>query len=136
MSEARPAIDVAVAVIVSSSNVLLSLRHDHQDQGGLWEFPGGKVEHGESPLQALYRECQEELSIKVEDPSSFIQIWFDYQAYTVLLHVYYVTQFVGQPRGVEGQAVEWVSMDRLSEYPLPAANESIVSALSMRFALA
>jgi len=125
----RSAFDVAVGVISMGADVLLSRRQQHQDHGGLWEFPGGKLDHGESPQHALARECQEELGIVIDSFQPLLQVWHDYRSYSVLLHVFMVSRFCGQPQGREGQQVRWVSRSCLSEYHFPAANEAIVASL-------
>lgn len=122
------ALHVAVGVVSGGGRVLIARRHDHAHQGGLWEFPGGKVEPGETVEQALRRELHEELSIVVEAASPLIKIAHDYGDKQVLLDVWRVDAFLGEPRGVEGQAVLWASLDELAGLEFPAANRPIVAA--------
>ncbi len=130
MSEMR--LHVAVAVVSDSENrILLSKRHPDSHQGGLWEFPGGKIETGESVEQALVRELQEELGITAKAYRPLIQIPHDYPEQTVMLDVWKVLAYEGQPAGVEGQTVEWVNESRLPDYSMPVANHAIVKALSL-----
>ena len=97
---------VAVGVIKDyEGNVLISLRHDSAHQGGLWEFPGGKVENGESVEQALKRELKEELDISVQKLDPLIKIKHQYTDLNVLLDVWTVRLFSGVPMGHEGQEV-------------------------------
>ena len=120
---------VAVGVIKDcDDNILISLRHDTAHQGGLWEFPGGKVEAGETVEQALTRELKEELDISVKQLTPLIQIKHRYTDLNVLLDVWTVTRFTGMPRGCEGQEINWVSPDQLRDYAFPAANAPIVTA--------
>lgn len=130
-------VHVAVAVIERESDsreIFVAKRPDHVHQGGLWEFPGGKVEQGESVLRALQRELKEELAIELdlEDPQSMpeplIKIRHDYGDKCVLLDVWRVRHFDGEPRGAEGQAVQWVAVEALSNLAFPAANKPIVQA--------
>jgi len=125
---------VAVGVIRNSSGeVLLARRPDHVHQGGLWEFPGGKVEAGESLQQALARELKEELGIEIDNFRPLIQVRHEYADKNVLLDVCEVREFRGEPRGNEGQPLRWVAVNALGEpyYPLPAANAPILKALHL-----
>ena len=120
---------VAVGVIKDSEgNVLISLRHDKAHQGGLWEFPGGKVESGESVEQALERELKEELDISVLEFAPLIKVEHQYVDLKVLLDVWLVTVFSGKPVGCEGQDVQWVSPENLVDYSFPEANAPIIVA--------
>lgn len=124
------ALHVAVAVVLDPSRrVLISRRATAAHQGGLWEFPGGKVEPGESVTQALARELREELGIELGASRPLLLVPFDYGDKAVLLDVHLVTQFRGEARGLEGQPLAWVSPAELSQYRFPAANVAIVSAV-------
>jgi 8-oxo-dGTP diphosphatase len=125
----RPFYHVAAAVIENpSGEILLARRPQHRDQGGLWEFPGGKVEVGEEAFQALQRELHEELGITVRAAHPLIRIPWRYPEHDVLLAVWRVTDFDGQAHGAEGQPIEWVVPGALHRYAFPAANRAIVSA--------
>jgi 8-oxo-dGTP diphosphatase len=123
---------VAVAAIVNSQDqVLLSLRPDHVHQGGLWEFPGGKVEPNESVRQALEREIHEELGIHIGISRPLIRIHHRYPDREVLLDVWRIDAFGGEVAGREGQAVEWVPIRELGTRAFPAANRPIIHALQL-----
>ena len=123
-------VHVAVAVIVNSEKeVLLALRHLHQHQGGLWEFPGGKVEVDESVYDALLREIREELAVTIQAAKPLIKIAHDYQDKSVLLDVWTVDEFAGTPQGQEGQTLRWCSIADLVDDDFPAANVAIIKAL-------
>lgn len=123
-------VHVAVGVILDAQRrVLLSRRAPGVHQGGLWEFPGGKVEPGESVLAALGRELREELSIAVEHCEPLLEVRHDYGDKAVLLDVHIVRAFSGAPRGVEGQPLHWARADELRELAFPAANTPIVEAV-------
>lgn len=124
-------VHVAVGAIVKDGCVLLAKRAAHQHQGGLWEFPGGKVEAHEDVLAALARELQEELAISPIQASPLIQISHQYADKAVLLDVWQVNAFDGEPRGVEGQPIQWVPIEQLHTFEFPAANKPIVSALML-----
>jgi 8-oxo-dGTP diphosphatase len=123
-------VHVAVAVIVDArQRILIALRPEGVHQGGLWEFPGGKVEPGETVQQALSREISEELGLRVTDSRPLIKIQHDYNDKSVLLDVCWVDQFDGVAEGREGQPICWVGPEDLSHYHFPAANQSIVAAV-------
>lgn len=124
---------VAVGVIIRDNQVLLSLRSKKQHQGGKWEFPGGKVEANETVYQALARELKEELAISVIAANPFMQQAYSYPERDVLLDIYLVTDFSGQPEGLEGQPLQWVSFEQLSSLNFPEANLAIVEKLQQQF---
>ena len=121
----------AAAIEDDRGRVLLSLRPGHLHQGGQWEFPGGKVEAGESAREALRRELLEELGIVPEDSRPLIRIHHDYPDRAILLDVWRVTRFGGIPSGREGQVIEWVPIAQLSQRAFPAANGPVVKALQL-----
>jgi 8-oxo-dGTP diphosphatase len=123
-------IRVAAGVILNQRNeVLLALRPLHKHQGGLWEFPGGKIEEGESVESALARELLEELDIVVLACEHFLVTEHDYGDKHVCLEVRLVKRHEGQAKGREGQELAWVPLQSLSEKRFPAANDPIVEAL-------
>ncbi|WOJ94943.1 8-oxo-dGTP diphosphatase MutT [Congregibacter variabilis] len=128
--EVAPVVHVAVAVIFNADQqILLTKRHASSHQGGLWEFPGGKLEAGERLGDALKRELQEELGIDVLSHHSLLRVEHDYGDKQVLLDVHSVTGFTGQPRAREGQPMRWVSVTELVDYDFPKANVAIVNVL-------
>ncbi len=129
-------VHVAVAVMVNNNDeVCISLRHKDAHQGGLWEFPGGKVEDNETVVQALVREVKEELDIDIKHSRPLINIRHRYhdsgQVKTVELHVFKVLAYQGEASGVEGQQVKWQAISRLSDYQFPAANFAIIKAVQL-----
>ncbi len=124
-------IHVVAGIIYSpdQQQILIAKRPDHLHQGGLWEFPGGKVDQDESPEAALIRELEEELAIRAEACNPFRQISHRYPDKAVMLDFWQVSSFSGEPRGQEGQQVRWIALAELAEYPFPAANTPIVEAL-------
>ncbi len=123
---------VVVGVLVDdSNNVLVSRRHDHLHQGGLLEFPGGKLEEGEDRFTGLQREFTEELGILVETAFPLKKIIHHYQDKSVLLDVWKITAYSGQPRGLEGQPVYWSALADLDPAKFPAANAPIVDTLQL-----
>jgi len=124
-------IEVVAAAILSEcgQRVFIAKRNANAHQGGLWEFPGGKKEVGESSVVALCRELEEEIAIKVVASQSLIKLSHDYGDKLVELYVYKVTEFTGEPRGAEGQETRWVPLSDLKNFEFPAANEEIIQAL-------
>ena len=125
---AEPHVHVAVGVVVNRERqVLIARRHDNQHQGGLWEFPGGKVMPGEDVRQALRRELMEEVNIETRESAPLLKIHHDYGDKRVLLDVWYVSVFSGQADGCEGQPVKWISIEEFDQHDFPAANAEIIS---------
>lgn len=122
---------VAAVIRNAQQDILLALRPNDKHMGGLWEFPGGKCEPGESPQQALARELHEELGIAIENSQPLIQVRHDYPDLHILLDVYEVLSFTGEAHGAEGQEVRWVASKTLSDYQFPAANRTIVTAAQL-----
>ncbi len=122
-------IHVAAAVIVNrAGEVLLARRPEHVHQGGLWEFPGGKLEPTEDSHGGLVRELEEELGISPTSCRPLIRIPHHYPDKSVLLDVWRVDGWRGEPHGREGQPVEWVAVEHLAERSFPAANLPILTA--------
>jgi len=133
-------VHVAVAVIERlnenhQKEILITKRAQNVHQGGLWEFPGGKVESGETVQSALARELHEELGITIslevsnEPPlQPLIQIEHNYSDKNVLLDVWQLSSFKGIPEGREGQPLRWVLATELTNYAFPKANLAIITA--------
>ena len=125
-------IHVAVAVVVDGQGrVLISQRPGHVHQGGLWEFPGGKLEADEAAETGLMRELHEELGITVQAARPLIRVYHAYPDKSVLLDVWRVTRYNGEPEGLEGQPIEWVATGDLRDYRFPVANDPIIKALQL-----
>jgi 8-oxo-dGTP diphosphatase len=123
---------VAVGVIKNpSGQVLIALRDTSLHQGGLWEFPGGKIEVSETAEQALVRELKEELGITVQAATPLITINHKYSDLAVQLRVFTVECYVGEVKGCEGQPFLWVNPDDLVYYAFPAANRPIIVAVRL-----
>ena len=125
-----PPIDVIAAVITDpGGRVLLARRTEGRDLAGLWEFPGGKREPGETPEAALARELAEELGIEVDIGEPLIAVPQAYPHKRLRLDVRHVRGWRGTPRGHEGQALAWVPPDKLGGYAMPPADRPVVAAL-------
>ena len=122
-------VHVAVGVILNGhGEILISRRREDSHQGGLWEFPGGKVETGESVQAALQRELREELGIEVQGSRALLKVQHDYSDKQVLLDVWIIDRFQGDAIGREGQPLCWCPPGELANYDFPAANHPIVEA--------
>jgi len=124
-------IEVAVGVIRNGRNVLVGQRLVKDLYFEKWEFPGGKLESGESAETALKRELLEELNIQVTKATPLILLEHDYPDRQVRLHVYEVTHYEGEPIGKEGQQIKWVLPKECSKPDFLAANEPIVNAIAL-----
>ncbi|MFI0471471.1 Nudix family hydrolase [Halomonas sp. HMF6819] len=126
-------VHVAAAAIVSADkkHVLIARRPSNVDHGGLWEFPGGKLAPYETGLEGLKRELHEELGVEIRRAQPLIRVHHEYSDKHILLDVWQVHEFAGEPFGREGQAVRWVAMEDLVGYPFPAANLPILRAVML-----
>jgi 8-oxo-dGTP diphosphatase len=123
---------VAVALTDAQGRVLIAQRPPDKEHAGLWEFPGGKIEPGESPEAALVRELREELGVTVA-PESLDPLTFSSAARGerhLLLLLYRCTVWQGEPRALDAAAINWVLPDALAEYDMPPADRPFVSVLA------
>jgi len=121
----------ACALVDPDGRVLIAQRPAGKPMAGLWEFPGGKIEAGELPEQTLIRELEEELGIVVNvaclAPLTFAS--HAYRDFHLLMPLYVCRRWEGNVRALEGQQVAWVRPNRLREYPMPPADEPLISHL-------
>lgn len=123
---------IAIALIFNTKHqILISKRDKKVHQGGLWEFPGGKMEPYENIEEALIRECNEELGIQITAFRPYIQLQYLYSQFKVKLAVYLVTTFLGKPKSREGQPLKWIDLKKIIHYPMPIANQAIIQALHL-----
>ena len=119
---------VACALVDADGRVLIAERPEGKSMAGLWEFPGGKVEPGETPEQALIRELREELGIVTKEaclaPLTFVS--HAYQAFHLLMPLYVCRRFEGIAMPREGQRLKWVRPKSLRDYPMPPADAPII----------
>ena len=121
----------AVALIDADGRVLLAQRPEGKSMAGLWEFPGGKVEDGETPEACLIRELQEELGIDTWEsclaPLTFAS--HSYEEFHLLMPLFACRKWNGIPEGREGQTLAWVAPNRLRDYPMPPADIPLIPIL-------
>ncbi len=112
----RPVVEVAVGVLIDGAGaVLLGQRPEGKPYAGYWEFPGGKVENGETLFAALSRELQEEIDVRIDQADEFMVLEHDYPHAYVRLHICLVKSWQGQPRGLENQALGWLSIKDIDQ---------------------
>ena len=131
-SGSKPILTVVAAALVDADNrVLLTQRPEGKSMAGLWEFPGGKIDDGESPEAALRRELFEELAIDV-CPTCIAPLTFAshaYEAFHLLMPLYLCRSWDGEVRPQEGQEIAWVRANRLQHYPMPPADLPLLPAI-------
>lgn len=136
MSEARAALphkQIGVAVIYDDSGrILIDRRRQEGLLGGLWEFPGGKIEPGETVEECVRREIQEELGIDIEVQDALITIDHTYSHFKVTLNAFNCLHLSGEPQPIECDEVKWVTLDEIDAYPFPKANGRIIEAIKQR----
>ncbi|MGB1877467.1 MAG: 8-oxo-dGTP diphosphatase MutT [Rhodospirillaceae bacterium] len=119
---------VAAALIRPDGAILLTQRPDGKSMAGLWEFPGGKLEVGETPEQALVRELQEELGVSIEQsdlkPLTFASHGYD--SFHLLMPLYVCRTWTGPVTPQENQEIAWVKPDLLTDYPMPPADLPLI----------
>jgi 8-oxo-dGTP diphosphatase len=120
---------VAAALIDDEGRVLIARRPEGKSMGGLWEFPGGKVEAGETPEAALIRELEEELGIEVKKAclAPFVFASETYADFHLLMPLYLIRRWNGEPQMREHTALKWVRPKQLADYPMPPADAPLVA---------
>lgn len=122
--------EVSVGILIDSENrLLLNQRQPHQLYAHFWEFPGGKLNPQETPLEGLCRELHEELGISVSETMPIFCVQHTYPEYTVRLHIFIVEAYEGYPHGKEGQSITWCALDEVQQYSLLPANHIILQAI-------
>lgn len=123
---------VAAALYDRDGNILIAERPAGKHMAGRWEFPGGKVNAGESEADALSRELREELGIEVASSHPFMRLAHSYADRDVELSMWIVEGFTGEPQGLDGQRLKWVQPTRLSDEDILEADRPFVEALKER----
>ena len=122
---------VACALLDTDNRILIAQRPEGKSLAGLWEFPGGKVDPGESPEEALIRELREELGVETKTaclaPLTFAS--HAYPDFHLLMPLYVCRRWSGMPQSREGQALKWVRAKALRDFPMPPADEPLIAPL-------
>jgi mutator protein MutT len=128
----KACVHVAAGVLVDrGGRVLIAQRPPGKHLAGAWEFPGGKLEPGESPRTGLEREIREEIGVAIEHPRPLLRLRHTYDYGEVLLDVWVVRRYRGEPRGLDGQALRWCPRGELANADLLPADRPIVEALRL-----
>ena len=130
-SKFKRKLDVVVGLIRRGDTFLLTQRARGVHQGGLWEFPGGKLGLAEAPEAGLIREIKEELGITVGIERFFTLLRYADDTHDVALHVYECSIKSGVPKSMEGQIMDWVTVSQMEKMPMPEANNQIVTRLKL-----
>lgn len=122
----------ACALIDVDKRVLIAKRPEGKPMAGLWEFPGGKVEEGETPEDTVIRELAEELSVTITKPclAPLTFASHNYLEFHIFLALFVCRRWQGTPVPTEAQEIKWVRTNRLREFPMPAADEPLISHLA------
>ena len=121
----------SIAIIDANDQILIAKRPNKKHLSGFWEFPGGKVEKGENPENALVREVKEELNIDIDNkciaPLTFSE--FNYEKFHLLLLLYVCRRWEGEPMSMEKNEIKWVKVNTLRQYKMPPADDSLIYSL-------
>ena len=131
MTAIKVTLVVACALVDTDRRVLIAQRPEGKSMAGLWEFPGGKVEPGETPEACLIRELEEELGIAVTHAclAPFVFASHEYESFHLLMPLYLVRRWTGTITAHEHAALAWVKPSKLGDYPMPPADEPLVAYL-------
>ncbi len=122
-------IEVVAALICREDRFLICRRPVHKARGGLYEFPGGKVEPGETPQQALRRECLEELAVDTRIDCAIADVEHSYPELTIHLTLYRAVILQGEPRGLEHDDLQWIGAEHLNDFPFCPADVAFHDAI-------
>ena len=129
MSDSQRVIEVSAGLVFRAGKLLITQRHADAHLGGLWEFPGGKREDGETFEQCLARELREELGVVVVVGKLFESVTHAYPERTVLLKFFLCKLPTGEPQAIECAAVKWVNREELPAYDFPGADAGLLTKL-------
>lgn len=125
----KPSLHVTAGLIRDKGKLLISKRAKGSHLEGFWEFPGGKLENGETLEQCLEREISEELGFRVRAEKALLRASHEYEDRVVILHFFSCEQIGGEPRPIQCEEIRWVAPDELSSYRFPPADKKMISLL-------
>ena len=124
---------IGVAVISDrQGKILIDRRKAEGEMGGLWEFPGGKIEPGETVVECIKREIKEELNIEVNIGDRLTSITHSYKTFKVTLYVHDCEYLSGEPQPLESEEILWIDPCSMNQYQFPQANQQIINLLQQR----
>ena len=129
MSDDKKIVDVSAALILHGGKLLIAQRHAKSHLGGLWEFPGGKREPGESFEQCLVREIREELGVEIAVGDLYEEISHDYPEKSIRLKFFICRLLAGEPQPLDCAAVKWIALPELDNHEFPAADSRLLEKL-------
>ena len=128
--EDRRILEVVGAILKDGDKYLVGQRAVHKSQGGLWDFVGGKIEPGETPEQALARECREELALEIENEHIIDSVVHEYPEKTIRLTLISCSPKLGSvPKALEHQQIKWVTVSEMRGMPFAAADSELIDKL-------
>ncbi|MBS0350940.1 MAG: 8-oxo-dGTP diphosphatase MutT [Proteobacteria bacterium] len=123
-------LEVVVGLVFNANQeILLAWRGPEKSPGNCWEFPGGKIEQGETQYQAICRELKEEINLEVLKAQPGNAVLHQYETKKVILYPWWIEKYAGNLYGAEGQKIIWVNVKQLKDFPLPAANYALLDLL-------
>ena len=131
MNHSRELLSIVIGILRNTKNEILLGKRTKGSLMGYWEFPGGKIEANETPEEALFRECQEELGVEIGRTKKMEPIEYHYDDYDVLLMPFKVIDYIGSPFGLEGQELIWCATHQLEEIDILPADRSLVEKLAI-----
>lgn len=129
MAEDKPYIQVTAGLIWKNGKVLITRRPNGTHLEGMWEFPGGKKEHGETLKECMRREIREELGLDIEAGELLLKVRHEYETKVIDLHIFRCHVLKGVPKPLEHQEIEWVKPVELNNYAFPPPDEKIIELL-------
>lgn len=125
----KPHLQVAAGLILRGNKILIAKRPSGTHFDGLWEFPGGKQEEGESLKNCLTRELKEEIGVTVKIENHFLTVNHEYEAKVISLHVFFCACFDGEPKACEGQDIKWITIHDFDRYHFLPPDLKVIAAL-------
>ena len=125
----KPHLHVTAGLIWENGKVLIAKRPPGSHLGGYWEFPGGKVRPRETLRECLVREIGEELGMKILPEKPVLTVEHDYGAKVISLHVFHCRRLAGRPRALQGQDIQWVTLEELHRFSFPPPDERVIKFL-------
>lgn len=122
----RPHKEIAVGIVFKGGKILIAKRHENQMLGGLWEFPGGKVEQGETHEECVVREFKEEVNLQIEVVKPLCKVDHAFTHFTITITAYICNYVSGNAKAISGSKIKWVYPESLTEFPFPKANKVII----------
>ena len=132
-AQEQKTVEVVAALIRKGDQFMICQRPSHKSNGSLWEFVGGKVENGETPEEALIRECREELDITLKVGEAFTEVYHTYPDIRIHLTLFHATIESGTPKRLEHNDIRWITPEEIPLYPFCPADTEILEKIKRKF---